>query len=448
MTKRGKVRLWAFGCALVLVGAGFLLDARLALSATGTRLEYVYQRALGDLAGYVSSMGRTLRKTQYAGTPSMYGALSAQLLEQSGGAKAAMASLPFSQEKTERISRFLSQTGDYALALARRSLSSKGVGEQELQGLASLEGYAAKLGDALGEIQARLTAEGGSIHQIENQLNNVDEIDDLALLDDGFDQVAKEFAQFPALLYDGPFSDHIPQREPLGLEGAPALSQEEAAQKAAAFLGCNLESLVYAGEGGGQLPVFSFSYEGEQVRVTQQGGEIAYYKKESHGNAALPYEEALAAAKSALRGMGLPPMEESYYVMNDGLCTVNFHTTAQAAGEGAFCYPDLVKVVVELERGGMVEYDAAGFWMNHHDRALAAPALGEGEAAESLSPLLEVEGARLAVIPTPGLDEVLCWEFSCKAGDGTRVLSYINAATGMEEQLYLLQEDGHGVLAV
>lgn len=448
MTKTSKIRLCTFVLALFFTAGGFLLDSHLALSVSAARLEYVYQRALGDLADEVGSMERTLEKARYAGTPAMQSALSARLLEQSGSAKAALASLPFSQEKTERISRFLSQVGDYALALTRKSFAGKALEEQDLAGLSTLSEYAAKLSGALTDTQARLTAEGAAIHKLESLLNNVDEIDSLALLDDDFDAVAEEFAEFPALLYDGPFSDHIPQREPLHLEGAREVTREEAAREAAGFLGCQADSLDPIGEGGGQLPVFIFDHEGEQIHITRWGGEIAYYKKESHGAGEVTYEEALQAAKSALTGMGLPPMRESYYVISDGLCTVNFHTAASVGEEEALCYPDLIKVTIELEKGGMVEYDSTGYLMNHHERQLPAPALTQDEAAASVSPLLKVESGKLAVIPTPGLSEVLCWEFLCQSGEGRRVLSYINAETGMEEELYLLQEDEHGVLAV
>lgn len=447
MSRRGKIRLWSFGLALALVECGFLMDMRLSLDQSGARLEYVYQRALGDLTDGVSAMGRTLEKARYAGTPSMQSALSAQLLEQSGGAKAALGSLPFSMEKTERISRFLSQVGDYALALCRKSFSGRELQRQDLEGFSTLRTYAGRLEEALTGIQARLAAEGAQIHKIESLLNNVDEIEELALLDDDFDGVAKEFADFPALLYDGPFSDHIPQREPLYLQGKEEISRERAAEKAAAFLGCEAAALEFTDEGGGQLPVFSFAREGEQIRVARQGGEIAYYKKESRGAGSLSYEEALQAAKKALEGLGLPPLQESYYVINDGLCTVNFHTEASVGREKALCYPDLIKVTVELEKGGMVEYDGTGFLMNCHKRSLPAPSLSREEAAKALSPLLQAESARLAVIPTPGLDEVLCWEFTCKGEDGRRVLCYVNAETGLEEQLYLLQADENGVLA-
>lgn len=446
MKRRAKIRFITFALSLLLVGAGLLADARLALAHSSTRLEYSYRRALGDLTDGVGGMCRTLEKAQYASTPVMQSALSAQLLEQSGSAKSAMATLPFSQEKTEAISRFLSQAGDYALSLTRRSFSSQPLAQEDLEGFSTLAQYAEKLYGSLTAIQARLTAEGGSLYQMETLLNRLDSTGPLSLLDDGFDNVAKEFASIPALLYDGPFSDHIPQRQPLHLQNKPALTQEQAAQKAAAFLQCDPSSLTFTGEGGAQLPVFQFSWDGQQIHITRQGGQPAYYKKEHRGSENLTQEEALTAARSALKG--LPPMEESYYVKNDGVLTINFHTTTAIGGQEALCYPDLIKVSVELEQGGLVEYDAAGYLMNHHQRALAAPALTQRQAEESLSPLLTLQSARLAVIPTPGLEEVLCWEFSCKGKGGRQVLSYINAETGLEEQLYLLQEDAHGVLAV
>ena len=94
MKRRAKIRFITFALSLLLVGAGLLAEARLALAHSSTRLEYSYRRALGDLTDGVGGMCRTLEKAQYASTPVMQSALSAQLLEQSGSAKSAMASLP------------------------------------------------------------------------------------------------------------------------------------------------------------------------------------------------------------------------------------------------------------------------------------------------------------------------------------------------------------------
>lgn len=445
-----KIRLVTFSLAFLVLLGGFWLDTRLSLSASSTQLEYVYRRALGDLTGYVTGMQSTLEKARYAGAPTTQTEISAQLLEQSGGAKAAMAALPLSQEKAEAISRFLSRVGDYALCVSRKSFSEEGLEKSDLEGLSLLQDYAGRLTGALQEVQSGLTAEGKSLVKIESRLNNLEGLEVLASLDDSMDEAAQEFATFPTLLYDGPFSDHIARRRPLFIENAEGVTQEAAAQKAADFLGCGTDALTCTGQGSGPLAAYGFSWEGSMVSVTRQGGQVCYYKKDGQVKSPrLNYPQALEAAKDFLSQAGFPPLTESYYVTSDGLCTINFHTIdITENGQQALCYPDLVKVTVELEQGGAVELDCTGFLMNCHRRTLKSPRIRQEEAQQTLSPLLEVEKAGLAVIPGPGLEELLCWEFLCTAADGREILSYVNTETGLEEQLYLLQKDGHGVLTV
>lgn len=449
MKIRARVRLVTFSIAALALACGFWLDSSLSLGAARTQLEYVYLRSLGDLTDYVSGMRTTLRKSMYAGSPATRSALSAELLAQAGGAKSAMSSLPFSGEKTDRFNRFLSQAGDYAMSLSRRSLSGEEIDSRDLEALGTLEEYAEKLTQALTDLQARLTAEGDSIVQNVHLLNNLDELDALAVLDDDFDEVAEEFAAFPALLYDGPFSDHISRREPLALEGLDGVTQEEALDIAAGFLDCPAASLSFTGEGGGNLPVYSFSGEDSMVNITRQGGRPAYYKKAGGISAArLTTDQARRAAEEYLEKLGFGPMELSYSLTNDGMAGFNYHSVLETAGgESVICYPDLVKLTLELGEGGTVEFDASGYLMNHHARTLPEPKVSLEDAKNAVSPALRAQSGRLAVVPTPGLDEMLCWELHCTAADGQEVLSYVNAETGMEEQLYILQKDEHGTLA-
>lgn len=448
MKKETKVRLASFGAAFLALACGFWLDARLTMDHSRTQLEFVYRRALGDLTDYVSGMGDNLQKAMYAGTAPMQSAVSAQLLEQSGGAKAAMAALPISQEKADRLSRFLSQVGDYALSLSRKTFAGSKPDAKDLAGLAQLREYALRLTQALTGIQARLTAEQADIVQTVSLLNNLDDPLSAAALDGDLDPMAQEFETFPTLLYDGPFSDHIARRTPKALEGREGVSQEEAAKIAADFLNCSPDALDFSGQGGGRLPVYSFASHDSIINITIQGGEPSYFRRAGTvSSSRLGYAQALESAQAFLQSLEFPPMKESYYMITDHLCTINFHTIAQTEdGQPVLCYPDLVKVTVELEKGGAIELDAAGYLMNHQSRSLAAPALNKAEAQKALSPYLRAESAALTVIPTPGLDEVLCWEFLCTASDGQELLCYVNAQTGGEEQLYLLQKDEHGVL--
>lgn len=448
MTRRGKIRLAALLCGLVAVLGGLWADSHFMLASSATQLEYAQRRSLNDLTDYVSGLRSTLRKAPYVNTASMRNTLSMELAEQSGGAKAALSALPLSQEASDRLSRFLSQTGDYALYLARRSAAGEDPDENSGDVLATLEEYAGKLSQALEKAQAKADTENLSLSGVRSALNNIEDFSSLPSLDDDFDQAAKEFAQFPTLLYDGPFSDHIPQRAPLFLAGEREVTQEEAAQEAARFLGVDPSRLNALGEGGSQIAVWAFATEDSQVSITKAGGQVAYYKKAGAVNAEnLSAEQAVEKARQALADLGIRDVRESYYVKNDNTCTVNFAGLAALDGQEVLCYPDLVKVTIELEQGGTVEIDTAGWMMNRHQRDLAAPSLSQEQAVESVSPRLTVSESALAVIPTPGLDEVLCWEFHCFDGD-REFLVYINAENGQEEQLYLLRRDDHGTLVI
>ena len=86
--------------------------------------------------------------------------------------------------------------------------------------------------------------------------------------------------------------------------------------------------------------------------------------------------------------------------------------------------------------------------MNHHDRKQPSPALTEQQAASKVSERLSIQKAGLAVIPTASMEEVLCYEFLCAGSNGEEVLVYINASTGMEEQIFIIVHDDSGTLVV
>lgn len=449
MRKRNKIRLFSFSLAILLVLGGFLWQYQVLLTHSKTELEYSYRRALNDLTDYVSQMEYSLQKSTYANTATMRGILSAELLEQSSGAKASMAVLPFSHEKMENISRYVSQVGDYALALARKTAGGGKMEDSDFDNLDIMREYAVKLRDALIEVQAHLGVEKASVTKTYSLLNNVDRLDEIPNFDESMEMVATEFSEYPAMLYDGPFSDHILQQTAKFLEGKAEISSKDAAQKAADFLKDDVSKLS---EGGNSetaaLSAYVFTTEDSRINVTKHGGEISYFKKAGEiQKGEMTYEDALEAASKFLKECGVDTFKESYYVINDNTCTINFSYLLAEDDREIICYPDLIKVIVDLYEGGTVEYDATGYLMNHHSREVPSPELTPEQAQESLSPRLTVENVAMAIIPTPGKDEVLTYEFKCKDPQGTEILVYINANTGMEEQIYILSYSDNGVLA-
>ena len=155
MNRRGKIRVGTFALAAALVlGASFALQA-MEKSQAETTLSYVYQRAVNDLSGYVSGMEAALEKARYANTATAQTSLAAQLLEESSGAKAALAALPTSGENSNNINRFLSQAGDYASYLSRRLAAGSTLGEEEFNNLSSLRQYAQTLNQELQKLEER-----------------------------------------------------------------------------------------------------------------------------------------------------------------------------------------------------------------------------------------------------------------------------------------------------
>lgn len=160
------------------------------------------------------------------------------------------------------------------------------------------------------------------------------------------------------------------------------------------------------------------------------------------GEQQLEYQDALQKAQEFLQSHGITGMKDSYYVINDNKCVLNF---AYAERDLVF-YPDLIKVAVALDNGEIVEFNATGYLMNHHNREEQTGSLTQEQAQEQVSSRLTVENARRAVIPTSGLNEVYCYEFLCHDKNDRKVLVYINANTGNEEQILILTSSDNGVL--
>jgi hypothetical protein len=93
--------------------------------------------------------------------------------------------------------------------------------------------------------------------------------------------------------------------------------------------------------------------------------------------------------------------------------------------------------------------DASGYLNNNRPGRDLNATLSANEAAESLSPELTINRlAGLCVIPSLGQNEILCYEFECTGGKGDTFLVYVNAKTGVIENIFLLVMDENGTLTV
>lgn len=443
MGRRSWIRVVSFTVALIAALAAAAIGGYAASRKYRTAIEYSYQRALGELTEYISNLDITLQKGQYAASQKQLQGLSAALWREAGNAKIALGQLPLEGEPLEGTYKFLSQVGNFCMALSEKAENGEEITEDERRAIDRFSEYASALSLQLGQMESDLENGALTLGKVESTIVQDGEELPMPDINSGFHEMEEGFTDYPTLIYDGPFSDHIQQQKPKYLEGKAAVSSNKALAIAQKAVG--MDDLAYDGKTSGNLPGYLFSNDTVSVSITQAGGLVDYFlNSRAVGEPALTVEEGLAKAEARLQDAGMGEFTYRYYQLAGGILTVNF----AALQEGAVCYPDLIKIGVALDNGEVVSYDARGFVQNHAGREAPAVSVGEEEARAALSPRLAPESHSLAWIPSDGLREVFCHEFLCRGQDGEHVLVYVDVETGMEEQILILMEDESGVLAM
>lgn len=448
--RRKKIRIISAVTAAFAIASGFALQGHSRANHYRQLIENSYTHACFELSTAVSELDSALQKAQYAATPVFLEVLCTDIYGKAVAAQMALGELPASYAILPQTSAFLARVGDYAGALSKSTAVNGQYQEEVYSTLAQLAETSAALSSSLLDLQSDLS--GGSIRipellQLEQSLADSTGDGSAATGGTSFQAMESNFPEVPTLIYDGPFSEHLGDKEPLALAGTRSVSRDEARAVAADFLGLRPQVLTPSGEGNGPLPVWGFSatVDGGELyaEVTKQGGKVlSLFTNRTASDATLTTQEGLAVARSFLSQRGYHAMKESYYMEQGNILTVNFASVQ----DDVLCYPDLIKVSVALDSGAVLGFECHGWIMNHALRQIDAAAVSMEAARAKVSPHLYILSHQMALIPTDGQYEVLCHEFKCRTERDSHVLVYINAATGNEEQILLLLEDEHGTL--
>ena len=450
MRKRTTVRVITFlSAGLVVAGTLAFLGLRRA-RALELYERAGSQRAFDELVTSVAELSNALEKCVYVTDPALESALCTQVFGRAATAQMAMEALPWSAQELENVSGFLSRVGDYACVLSRTVGGNGGYSEEELSNLTELAETASVMRLDLQDMQARMMDGSLTMDEVCAAVSVLGEGGGEAPMAGGvFRSMEAEFPELPTLIYDGPFSESRLHPSPVFLEGLGIADPADARGAAARFLGVAGEELEDMGEMGGRIPCYRFSCYADggeyTVYVTKQGGRVmSAICSRMPGRAQLSVEEGLAAADSFLLQQKLEGMERSYHMTQDGVVTVNY----EYVQDDAMCYPDLVKIGVALDNGGIVSYDAQGYLSAHRERELPEAEVTLRDAMETVSPALTVQSHRMAVIPSEGGEERYCHEFLCRSRDERSYLVYVNAVTGAQEKILILLEDEAGTLTI
>lgn len=409
------------------------------------QMEYNMSRSVEDLSSSIDNIRNTLEKGMYAGSPEMMSQLSSKLWSDASNAKNSLAQLPVAELHLENTYKFLSQVGNYSKSLAEKYSAGEQLTEEDRKNLSALSEYASSLSENMWKVERQITDGKLSFEKTGSGIKGAENGEEPQYITEGFNDFEEGFDNYPTLIYDGPFSDHIMEKQPEMLKGEKEISVEAALKKAIKASGEQQLSHSDTNDENGKMPSYVFSKDNVTVAVTKNGGYLSYMMNYRNvENRSITATQSVEAARRYLESLGIENMTDTYYEIRGNVCTINF----AAKQDDTVLYTDLIKVSVAMDNGDITGFDARGYITNHTERSFSTPKLSKSQAADKISDSLTISDGRLCVIPSEGTNEVYCYEFSCRTEKGNEVLVYINADTGKEEQILLLKISENGTLTV
>lgn len=412
-------------------------------------LHNTYMQSFHEMADYLSDIDVGLKKTMLAEDPVQLSTLSAQIRMQAETAKACLERIPTENMSLDKTAKFLSQAGDYCAYLSRKVITDGAVTEEEYQNLSKLSAYAEKVDEEFAKMENDVYDQVMDVVSLKRRDGFYTVHADGSSFADGIQKMESMPQEYPSLVYDGPFSEHLNTEIPKTLKDEEKISRMTAEGVVRDFLGEERAMHTkYESDGEGTIETYLFSGQTDDrnisMEVTQYGGKVLWMLdarevKEER----LSVEQAMAAGETFLIRQGYPSMKSRYYDVSDNIATINYAYEQ----DGVTMYPDLIKVKVALDNGEVVGFESRGFLMCHREREIPVNVISEEEAREKAGTHLSVDSVSMAYIPLESKREVYCYELKGTLGKNN-FLIYINAETGREEKILMLLESERGILTI
>lgn len=434
--------------------------------------ENMYERAFMELSETMTSLDQALSKLLVAASSRESVLLLDDVWRESGAAASLLSQIPASHLDRQELNSFIIRVGDYARAMTERVLRGETINSDERAKLVELHTACAQIAADLayrvetGDIPLMVitadeyyqslsgaSASPSGTPETDASETSVPPSDTPETDASGEGEKDQEaIAEFPTLIYDGPYSQSAEKRVPKGLSGGDT-APGEAVEKARAFTGA--ESLALNGLVESEIAFYDISYilpdgRSGDVAITKQGGRTLYMMTsattQNEGVASgEKWERLKRTGVKYLQDTGYGEAQASYAQYYSGAALINF----VAVQDGVLLYNDLVKLWIDRATHEIIGVDARNYFYSHVERELKTPKLSADEARKRVSPSLTIDSQALALIPLDVATECLCYEFKGRLGESEEAyIVYINAETGEEEEIFKIIDSQNGQLVV
>ena len=178
-------------------------------------LQADYSKSMYELIDSVQNIRVNLGKSAIVGSREQEMAVFSEIFRYASMANDKIHSLPVTQEVIGDTSKFLSQVGDFCYALERSSSEGKQLSDADYATIDKLKNQSFALEQQLKKVSTGINEGDVRWGEIRKKITGVFASGNKGeMLADKFGSIQKQVAQYPALIYDGPFSDNSLQINP------------------------------------------------------------------------------------------------------------------------------------------------------------------------------------------------------------------------------------------
>jgi len=415
-----------FAILVGLLTVGFVSTTNNLANVSGS-LESVYQRNFYELLSDVNDIEVTLSKSLVSNDSVQQQKLFYKLYEQCNLAQNNLSRLPINHTSINQTTRFVNQMGGFSYYLFDKLNNGESISEADYQSLQDLYTMCVSIQQILNEYA----------YQIQNDYSILQDANlSDSQIDGAFTSMQETGIEYPTLIYDGPFSDSVMNKEVKGLKGEELNLEQVSNMLEELFKDYNVKRIDYKEETQGSIATYNFNMtlnNGHEyyLQVAKKGGvilTISSYQKSVNDNFSL--EDCEEKAEEFAKMLDLKDMQAVWSTKLNNVAYINLTTVVN----DTIIYPEMIKVKISCDSGEIIGWEAKSYAYNKDDRTDLKPTVTASKAREKVSSLLTIETEKKTLIPLEYNKEVLCYEFKCTYNDYVYYV-YINAQTLQEENV-------------
>ncbi|MBU3189032.1 germination protein YpeB [Clostridium bowmanii] len=418
-------------------------------------LQGQYSKNMYELISSVQNIRINLGKSAIVGSREQSIVVFEEIFRYSATANDKLHSLPIDQEVVGDTSEFLTQVGDFSYALSIAASEGKDLNDKQYGLIDELEKQSYTLQEQLNGVLSDINEGKVKWGEIRRKSTGVFAKVGDDLVTEKFKGIQKQIVQYPALIYDGPFSDNILEIKPK-IMTQKEVSVKDAMQTVKNIFGedkiTSIENKAVSGKT--RIPSYTFyiTFKGRNkseaktvIEVSKNGGKIVYLlDSRPVGKKALDINKAIEGGSVFIGKLGYKNMQPTYNLNYENTAVVSY---VYNQGEIAI-YPDQVKLKIALDDGSIIGIESEKFLVSHIEkREITTPKITVAKAQEKVGKRLKISKISLVIIPTETNKEVLCYEFLGSYKEKSFIV-YINASTGYEQRIMEIIDTPNGKLTI